>query len=72
MDSEGKFWISVWVLVAIVLSIFIMCVTAHNISKTNKVLEAIRLGAEPQAAACAINNAHATPVCVAYTAQLKR
>jgi uncharacterized membrane protein YobD (UPF0266 family) len=34
MDEEGKFWVRIWSLVAAVLVVLILCVTAYNIYET--------------------------------------
>lgn len=55
MDSEEKFWLVVWSLVAAVVVTIALCLTITAANTTNKVAEAVKAGVDPLAAKCALD-----------------
>ena len=53
MNSEGKFWCTIWAIIGVLVCTLIISVTAYNINQTNKETELVKAGADPIALACA-------------------
>ncbi|MFI4963625.1 MAG: hypothetical protein ACHP6H_07205 [Legionellales bacterium] len=63
MDNN-KFWLGVWAICGTVLITLMLCISVSNQSSNEKILEMVKVGADPIAANCAIVglNNYSTPV----------
>tara|TARA_R110000782_G_C14787887_1_gene410627 strand:+ start:1030 stop:1245 length:216 start_codon:yes stop_codon:yes gene_type:complete len=71
MNSEGKFWIRVWGIVASGLSIVTICITTLSIYKTHKIEEMVKNGTNPTAAYCAVSLTVSKSRCLLYVGLTK-
>lgn len=54
MDNENKFWLFVWGIIATVFSVLIVCFTVSNFDRRAKWEDAVKNGADPMVASCAL------------------
>lgn len=66
MNSEGKFWFSVWALVAAVLITLMVCITLTMWSKRLHLNEMVSKGADPIRVACALDMYDNNTMCVIH------
>ena len=70
MDSEGKFWLGVWMTGAVTLLIVILLSTSYFRSENQHIVDMVVAGANPIAATCALQDSMGTnPTCVALIAK---
>lgn len=70
MDSDNKFWLSIWSLVAAVLAVLIVACMIVNIETKAKWEKAVANGADPMVVACALNlsyNGHSADAIICHT-----
>ena len=63
MDSEGKFWFSIWTMASfsVVLLTAIGCYSEHL--EDVKVVEMVKAGADPMRASCSLNLTTQRSIC---------
>lgn len=54
MDEEGKFWATVWGLVAVCVMAVVAATYAYNVQRDAKVAAMVETGADPILAACSL------------------
>lgn len=65
MDSEGKFWVSIWSVIGLVFLGVIFLSTSYWIDHNKKIVDLIGAGVDPVAAMCAMQDDYGTmPVCI--------
>lgn len=54
MDSDSKYWLSIWTLVATVIVTLIITIALYNIKSNQQIVDMVKDGADPIAARCAL------------------
>lgn len=56
MDSNGNFWVSMWLVVATTIVLVATITVSYYKDKNTQVVEAIKSGADPIEVVCALDN----------------
>jgi hypothetical protein len=56
MDSDGKFWVSVWAMASVVIVSIVLTTCSADMKGDKIVAEMVKGGADPMEAACAVRH----------------
>lgn len=72
MNSDDKFWISVWSIAATALVTIAITIATYNHSKNVVISEMIKNGASPTEVLCALDDTYGdNPTCIITATKLK-
>jgi hypothetical protein len=64
MDSNGKFWLCIWALLAFVIIVISALIAVNVQNARNAMTDMVRAGADPIAVACALDSSTRNDVCL--------
>lgn len=69
MDSDNKFWAIMWAEIIIGFLGLVFAITLYNVTTQEHIQMAIKNGADPIAAKCALAASSTSALCIAYIAK---
>jgi len=65
MNSEGKFWVSIWGIIAVVVCVIVINATNFYAGQEQRTVDMVEFGASPVEAACALQDPVGdSPTCI--------
>ena len=64
MDNDGKFWFSLWSMVAVTAIAITAIAAVYYVDANTKITEMVKSGADPILSKCAISGSNYAPICV--------
>lgn len=72
MNSEDRYWLSVWGMVATCFVTLVVCITSTMWSKRQHLNDMVSKGADPIRAACALDMYDRETVCVIHASKFEQ